>query len=160
MVQVLTTSFKGRIFATGRRPHLAASAQDATALKKKKSVCRMLPRKDGSRRRGHEGEREGQDLNNRTCCHNVELCIRAQTFMLRKRPIPLCAWAARDARRIACGTSLKRCFSPATSLRFLCAHASSCYCNLLCSHMSACGMDRCASRQRASCDLTSACKFM
>jgi NAD(P)-dependent dehydrogenase (short-subunit alcohol dehydrogenase family) len=88
MVQVLTTSFKGRIFATGRRP------QDATALKKKKSVCRMLPRKDGSRRRGHEGEREGQDLNNRTCCHNVDLCIRAQTFMLRTRPSPPCALTA------------------------------------------------------------------
>jgi hypothetical protein len=54
----------------------------------------MEPRKDARRRRGHEGEREGQDLNNRTCLHNVELCIRAQTFMLQERPSPLCAWEA------------------------------------------------------------------
>jgi hypothetical protein len=41
---------------------------------------------------GHEGQREGQELNNRMCSDNLNLETTTQTFMLQVRPIPLCPW--------------------------------------------------------------------
>ena len=39
---------------------------------------------------GHEGQREGQEFNNRVCASNLDLETTTQTFMLRSRPSPLC----------------------------------------------------------------------
>ncbi len=38
----------------------------------------------------HEGDREGQDLNNRKCCHNIDLETRVHTFMLSVRKPVMC----------------------------------------------------------------------
>ena len=38
----------------------------------------------------HEGQREGQELDNRMCCHHIKSEPRAKTFMLHARPRPLC----------------------------------------------------------------------
>ena len=46
--------------------------------------------RQGRRRPRNERGRQGQELNNRICCRNVELETTAQTFMLRARPSPLC----------------------------------------------------------------------
>jgi hypothetical protein len=35
-------------------------------------------------------EREGQELNNRMCSHNLDLETTKQTFMLHARPSPIC----------------------------------------------------------------------
>jgi len=56
---------------------------------------KMLSRKEGRRKRGHQAQREGQDFNNIIVgCHNVVLETRAQTFMLRTHSNPICALAA------------------------------------------------------------------
>jgi hypothetical protein len=43
---------------------------------------------------GHEGQREGQELNNRMCSHNLDLETTTQTFMLHARPSPQCPWVS------------------------------------------------------------------
>jgi hypothetical protein len=53
----------------------------------------VVSRKEGGEE-GHEGQREGQELNYRICSHLLDLEITTQTFMLHTRPSPLCPWAS------------------------------------------------------------------
>jgi hypothetical protein len=45
----------------------------------------------GRRDSSQEGQREGQELDNRMCCHHVKSEPRTQTFTLHTRPSSLCA---------------------------------------------------------------------
>jgi hypothetical protein len=80
------------------------------------SLFQMRRRNEGVEkgRRGwsQEGQREGQDLDNRMCFHYIMSEPRAQTFMLHARPSALCA-----AERVKlpphwrCGDPTKREFA-------------------------------------------------
>ena len=104
--------------------------------RRKKKTFNLIPQnvawmKEGGEE-GHEGQREGQELHNKMCSHNLDLETTTQTFMLHARPSPLCASA-----------SVKHSphcpyFAPEISLRLLCAHASSYDYMPFCCHMSAC----------------------
>ena len=90
----------------------------------------------------HEDHREGQDLNNRMCSHNLDLATRTQTFMLDPRPNPSCPWHPWNARHTGRTTSPKKSVSPDNSLRFLCVYGSSYDYMSFCSHMSTCDMNQ------------------
>jgi hypothetical protein len=53
------------------------------------ALRRNAARKQGSRGRSHEEQREGQELDNRMCCHHIKSEPRTQTFRLHTRPSPL-----------------------------------------------------------------------
>jgi hypothetical protein len=46
----------------------------------------MFERRKEGGEEGHEGHREGQELNNRMCSHNLHLETTTQTFMLHAHP--------------------------------------------------------------------------
>ena len=53
------------------------------------ALRRNAARKQESRGRSHEEQREGQELDNRMCCHHIKSEPRTQTFRLHARPRPL-----------------------------------------------------------------------
>ena len=53
------------------------------------ALRRNAARKQGSRGRAHEEQREVQELDNRMCCRHIKSEPRTQTFRLHARPSPL-----------------------------------------------------------------------
>ena len=51
---------------------------------------RNAERKQGRRGWSHEGQREGQEFDNRMCCHHIKSEPRTQICMLHARPSTVC----------------------------------------------------------------------
>ena len=69
---------------------LSVSLARNLLLSKRTSCAKCGVWKQGRRGWSHEREREDQELKNRLCSHNIESEPRAQTFMFRTHPSPLC----------------------------------------------------------------------
>ncbi len=91
---------------------------------------------EGRRGRSQEGQREGQELDNRMCFHHVKSEPRTQTFTLHSRPSRYVSRTTQNCSRAGRPTSPKRRFCPSISLHFLCAHGSSYVHVSFCSYLS------------------------
>ena len=94
----------------------SASFNEATAATCAVAETRNVVWREEGREDGHEEQREGQEMNNRMCCHNLDLETTTQTFMMCGRPIPLCDSASvKHSSPWSCDESKKALFGDLVS---------------------------------------------
>jgi hypothetical protein len=88
---------------------------------------------------GHEGQRGGQELDDRMCSHNLDSETPTQTFMFHSRPIPLCPyhlWNARLTGRVTSPTNMFLRRSRFVSCVYTEVHMTACLFVLICLYVS------------------------
>jgi hypothetical protein len=70
--------------------HMQENSHFYNILRLAPPARRNVLSKQGRTALSQEGQREGQELDNRMCCHHIKSEPRTQTFLLYARPHPLC----------------------------------------------------------------------